>query len=243
MTLPPSHISPDACMEWERETWADRLASQSGFKNVDPDVPTPPSQEPAPSTYMTIMYDGRYGLATTHYHARSHTWVVHGTDSLLSADYAPNVHTYTTLGGLDGPHIQGTWGHASLETLHSIHSSCQVLSRAMYCLAQWTQRSWQIPPHRWTWEVTLRPRQREAPQNCRRPILPRSFSMQLCRFMVAARLLPSALLRQSLLAVKPGLGIPSRCCSLLLSHLLGMVQCEESVISYLSSHSLPYPVH
>ena len=69
---------------------------------------------PAHPTYMTIMYDGHYAPSTT--------WVVHGTDSLLPADYTPPPHapgpgTHTRVDWPDGPHIQGTWEHASLETL------------------------------------------------------------------------------------------------------------------------------
>ena len=39
----------------------------------------------------------------------------------------------------------------------------QDLGRAMYCLAEWTQRTWQIAGERWTWKVTLRPQKRETP--------------------------------------------------------------------------------
>ena len=38
---------------------------------------------------MTLMYTIHYSLSITHYHAPTGHWVVHGTDSLLSADYAP----------------------------------------------------------------------------------------------------------------------------------------------------------
>ena len=59
----------------------------------------------------------------------------------------------------------------------------------MYCLAKWTQRTWEIPTDRWVWVVTLRPQQREAPQNRRGPTPPRSTTLQLCPYMVAARLM------------------------------------------------------
>ena len=50
------------------------------------DIPTPDEQQPAPSTYMTLMYNLHYTLSTTHYHAPTDHWIVHGTDSLLPAD-------------------------------------------------------------------------------------------------------------------------------------------------------------
>ena len=39
------------------------------------------------------MYNLHYTLSTTHYHAPTDHWVVHGTDSLLTADYAPPPNT------------------------------------------------------------------------------------------------------------------------------------------------------
>ena len=43
--------------------------------------PHPHSAPATPSTYMTLMDDGHYILATTHCHAPTNTWLVHGTDS------------------------------------------------------------------------------------------------------------------------------------------------------------------
>ena len=172
------------------------MASLSNFRDhVHPDIPTPTNRQPAPSTYMTLMYNRHYTLCTTHYHAPSDTWMVHGTDSLLPADYTPHTHnpgpgTYTRVDEPDGPHIQGTWEDKSLETLLSIRRGNQGLGKVMYCLAEWAQRSWKIPAHRWTWKVTLRPQQREAPSNCRRTTPPHPVSLQLYPFMVAARLIP-----------------------------------------------------
>ena len=62
----------------------------------------------------------------------------------------------------------------------------------MYCLAKWSQRTWGIPRDRWLWKVTLRPKQREAPPNRKGPARPRTTTLQLCPYMVAAR--PMALL-------------------------------------------------
>ena len=59
----------------------------------------------------------------------------------------------------------------------------------MYCLAKWTQRTWGIPTDRWLWRVTLRPQQREATPNRRGPTPPRPTTLQLCPYMVAARLM------------------------------------------------------
>ena len=99
--LPPSATSSDT-KDWKRETWVDRMASLSNFRHQGPgDVPTP-------STYMT--------LSTTHYHAPTGQSVVHGTDSLLPADYAPSPHnpgpdTYTREDEPDDP--SGARGKAS----------------------------------------------------------------------------------------------------------------------------------
>ena len=114
----------------------------------------------------------------TNYHAPTDHWVVHGTDSLLPADYAPPPHspgpdTYASGDDPDDPRIWGTWERKSLDTRLSIRSSSQGLGRAMYCLAKWTQRTWGIPTDRWVWVVTLRPQQREAPPNRRGPTPPR----------------------------------------------------------------------
>ena len=191
---PPSATASDT-KEWERETWVARMASLSNFRHHVPgDVPTPDDQQPAPSTYMTLMYNLHYTLSTTHYQAPTGHWVVHGTDSLLPTDYAPPPHnpdhdTYTREDELDDPHLWGTWERKSLDTLLSIRSGNQGLGRAMYCLAKWTQQTWGIPTDRCLWKVTLPSGQREAPPNRRGPTPPRPTTIQLCPYMVAARLM------------------------------------------------------
>ena len=91
--LPPS-TSPSNTKEWERETWVARMASLSNVRHHVPgDIPTPDDRQPAPSMYMTLMYNLHYTLSTTHYHAPLDHWVVHGTNSLLPADYAPPPNT------------------------------------------------------------------------------------------------------------------------------------------------------
>ena len=86
---PPS-ATPSNTKEWERETWVAQMASLSNFRHhVQGDIPTPDDQQPAPSTFMTLMYNLHYTLSTTHYHAPTGHWVVHGTDPLHPADYAP----------------------------------------------------------------------------------------------------------------------------------------------------------
>ena len=172
------------------------MASLRNFMDhVLGDVPGPHNQEPAPSTYMTLMYNIHYTLSTTHYHAPTGTWVVHGADPLLPADYAPPPphnpapDTYTREDEPDNPHIWGTWERRSLDTLLSIPSRNQHLGRAMYGLAKWTLRTWEIPGERWMWKVTLRPQQREAPLNRMVPTLSRPNTLQLCPYMVAARLM------------------------------------------------------
>ena len=83
MAHPPPSTTPGETTAWERETWVDRMASLSNFRDHVPgDVPSPDNQQPAPSTYMTLMYNMPFSLSTTHYHAPTGTWVVHGTDSL-----------------------------------------------------------------------------------------------------------------------------------------------------------------
>ena len=175
MAHPPPSATPSDTKEWERETWVARMASLSNFRHhVLGDVPTPDDQQAAPCTYMTLMYKRHYTLSTTHYHAPTGHWVVHGTDSLHLADYAPPPHnpdrdTYTREDEPEDPHLWGTWERKSLDTLLSIRSGNQGLRTAMYCLAKWTQRTLGIPADRWLWKFKLRPEQREAPRTARDP--------------------------------------------------------------------------
>ena len=171
------------------------MGSLSNFRHHVPgDASTPVNQQPASTTYMTLMYNLHYTLSTTHYHAPTGRWVVHGTDSLLPADYGPppqnpGPDTYTREDEPDDPHLWSTWERKSLDTLLSIRSGNQGLSRAMYCLAKWPQRTWGIPADRWLWKVTLRPQQREAPPKPRGSSPPRPTTLQLCPNMVAAHLM------------------------------------------------------
>ena len=111
MAHPPPSATPSDNKKWERETWVARMASLSNFRHhVLGDVPTPDDQQPAPSTYMTLMYHMHYTISTTHYHAPTGHWLVHGTDSLFPADYAPPPHnpgrnTYTRDDEPDDPHL------------------------------------------------------------------------------------------------------------------------------------------
>ena len=195
MAHPRPSATPSNTKEWERETWVARMASLSNFRHHVPgDIPAPDDWQPAPSTYMTLMYNLHYILSATHYHAPTGHWVVHGTNSLLPADYAPPPHnpgldTYAREDEPEDPHISGTWERKSLDTLLSIRSGNQGLRRSMYCLAKWTQRTWGIFTDRWLWKVTLRPQQRQAPPNRRGRTSPRPTTLQLCPYMVAARLM------------------------------------------------------
>ena len=101
----------------------------------------------------------------------------------------PGPDTYTREDEPDNPHIWGTCGRRSLDTLLSIRSRNQDLGRVMYSLAKWTQQTWHIPAEWWTWNFTLRPQQREAPLNRMGPSPPRPTTMQLCPYMGAARLM------------------------------------------------------
>ena len=152
-----------AIMLWERTRWVDPMASLSNFRDHVPgDIPTLDNQQPAPSTYMTVMYNKRYTLSTTHYQEPTDTWLVHGTDSPFPADYAPPPHstghdTYTRQDEPDDPNIWGKLEEKLLELLSSIRSDRQGLARTMYCLAKRTQRSWWNHAERWAWQGTLCP--------------------------------------------------------------------------------------
>ena len=90
MAHPPPSATPGDTKEWEGETWVAQMAFLSNFRHHVPgDVSTPNDQQPAPSTYMTLMYNLSYTLSNTHYHTPTGHWVVHGTGFLLPADYAP----------------------------------------------------------------------------------------------------------------------------------------------------------
>ena len=147
MAHPPPSTTPSNTKEWERETWVSQMTSLSNFRHHVPgDIPTPDDRQPAPSTYMTLMYNLHSTLSTTHYHTPTGHWVVHGTNSLLPADYTPPQHnpgldTYAREDEPDDPHIWGTRKRTSLDTLLSIRSGNQGLGRAIYCLAKWTQRT------------------------------------------------------------------------------------------------------
>ena len=147
MAQPPPSATSSNTRELERETWVARMASLSNFRHHVPrDFPTPDNQQPAPSTYMTLMYNLHYTLSTTPYHAPTGPWVVHCTDSLLPADYAPPPHnpgldTYTREDESDDPLLWGAWERKSLDTLLPIRRGNQGLGRAMYCLAKWTQQT------------------------------------------------------------------------------------------------------
>ena len=114
MAHPPPGATPDNTKEWERETWVARMAYLSNFRHHVPgDILTPDERQPAPSTYMTLMYNLHCPLSTTHYHAPTNHWVVHGTDSLLPADYTPPPHnpgpdTYARGDDPGDPHVWGT---------------------------------------------------------------------------------------------------------------------------------------
>ena len=195
MAHPPPSATPSDTKELDTETWVARMASLSNFRHHVPgDVPNPDDQQPSPSMYMPLMYNLHYTLSSTNYHAPTGHCVMHGTDSLFPADYAPPQHNpgpekYTREDETDDPHLWGTSERKSLDTLLSIRSGNQGLGRAMYCLAHWTQRTCRIPTDRWLWKVTLLSQQREAPPNRRTPNPPRPTTLQLCPYMVAARLM------------------------------------------------------
>ena len=161
-----------------------------------PDQVAPWGRKASSTRKIKPQTSNHYTLSISQYHAPTGHWVVHGTDSLPPADYAPlppphnpGAGTYTRENEPDDPHIWGRWERKSLDTLLSIRSGKQGLGRAMYCLAKWTQRTWEIPADRWLWKVTLRPLTWEAPPNRRAPAPPRPTTPQLCPYIVAARLM------------------------------------------------------
>ena len=101
------------------------MASRSNFRHHVPgDIPTPDKQQPAPSTYMTLMYNLHYTLSTTNYHAPTDHWVVHGTDSLLPADYALRRLKLHGIKRQKAPKIQGLKKHQQNHSLACKKSSC-----------------------------------------------------------------------------------------------------------------------
>ena len=58
MAHAPPSATPSNTKGWERETWVARMASLSIFRHHVPgDIPSPDDRQPAPSTYMTLMYN------------------------------------------------------------------------------------------------------------------------------------------------------------------------------------------
>ena len=76
---------------------------------------------------------------------------------------------YTREDKPDDPHIWGTWGRKSLDTLLSIHSGNHGIGGAMYCLAKWRQRSWQIPASGGRGRSPSVPSRRGPPGTARHP--------------------------------------------------------------------------
>ena len=163
------------------------MASLSNFRHHVPgDIPNPDDRQPAPSTYMTLMYNLHHILSAKHYHnpQLATAWCTAPTPSSPPTTpppppHSPGLDTYTREDEPDDPHLWGTWERKSLDTLLSIRSGTQGLGRAIYCLAKWNQRTSGIPTDRWLLKVTLRLQQREAPPNRKGPTLPRPTSLQL----------------------------------------------------------------
>ena len=88
MAHPPPSTTPANTMAWERRTLVDRVASLSNFRDHVPgNIATSDNQQPAPSTYIPLMYNKHYTLSTNHYRGPTDTWGVYGTYSLSPADY------------------------------------------------------------------------------------------------------------------------------------------------------------
>ena len=193
MARHPPCATPSDTKAWETETWVHWMASQSQFRDQVPgDVPVPSNQQPAPFTYMTLMYNIHYTLSATHYHARTGTWVLHGTDSLLPADCAPpsprnpGHDMYTREDEPDDPHIWSTWERRSLDMLLSIRSRNKVLGKVMYCLAKWTKQTWRSPRTGGCGRSNCAPSRGRPPRTAWDPP---PTTLLLCPYMVAVRLM------------------------------------------------------
>ena len=181
--------------EWEQETWVARMASLSNLRHHVPgDIPSPDDRQPAPSTYMTLMYNLHYTLSATHYHAPTGHGVVHGTDFLLPANYAPPPHnpglnTYAREDEPDDPHLWGTWERKSLDTLLSIRSGNQALVGRCIALPSGPNGPGGAPRTGGCERSRCARSRGRPPQNRRGPTPPRPTTLQLCPYMVAARLM------------------------------------------------------
>ena len=196
MAHPPPSTTPIDTMAWKRRTWVDRLTFLSTFRGACPGG-TPQPRQPAArplhlhdSHVQETLHPLNHPLPHTKRHPAGPLHQILPPRRLHPPPRTTRGHdTYTREDEPDEPHITGTWGCRSLDTVLSIRSRNQGLGRVMYCVAKWTQRTWQIPAEQWAWKVTLRPQQREAPMVCTGPSPPRPITIQLCLNMVAARLM------------------------------------------------------
>ena len=197
MAHPPPSAIPDTTEEWERETWVARMASLSNFwHHVPGDIPTPDDRQPAPSTYMTLMYNVHYTLSTTHYHAPTDHWVVHGTDSLLPADYAPppphttQASTRTPGGTSRTTPTSRARGNANPWTRCS-PSAAAAGALVGRCIASPSgpNRPGVSPRTGGCGGSHCAPSIGKPPKNRRGPTPRRPTTLQLCPYMVAARLM------------------------------------------------------
>ena len=191
MAQPPPSATPSDTKAWGRETWVDRMASLSNFREPSPTATT--SSQP-PHVHAPHV---KHTLHPLHHPLPRTNWPPGGTGHRLPPPrrlrpppgHNPGPDTYTREDEPDDPHIWGTWERRSLDTLFFIRSRHQDLGKASYCLDKWTQRTCEIPTDRWLWKVTLRPQHTKAPPNRGRPASPRPTTLQLCPYMVAARLM------------------------------------------------------
>ena len=196
MANPPPSATPSDTKEWERETWVARMASLSKFRHHVPgDVPSTDDQQPAPSTYMTLMYNVHYTLSTTHYHAPTGHWVVHGTDSLLPADYAPPPHTTQASTRTPGrtsrtTPTSGARGNASPWICCSPSAAAtSALVGQCIALPSGPNGPGGSPQTGGCGRSRCAPSRGRPPRTARDPPPPPPTTLQLCPYMVAARLM------------------------------------------------------
>ena len=196
MAHPRPSATPSNTKEWERETWVARIASLSNFRHhVPEDIPSPDDRQPAPSTYMTLMYNLHYTLSATHYHTSTGHWVVHGTNSLLPADYAPPTHTTQASTRTPGrtsrtTPTSGALGKASPWT-RCFPSAAAARALVGRCIALPSGHNGPggSPRTGACGRSHCAPSRGRPPRTAGDPPPPRPTTLQLCPYMVAARLM------------------------------------------------------
>ena len=177
-TPPPPNPGPSttpqqysSTISWERKMWVNRVTSLSNLRDHVPgDIPSPDNQHPAPSRDITLMHNRHYTLSTSHYLAPTDTCVVLPPRRLQPPARTGHAPARTPGRTSRTSSTSGARGSASPWTrCYPSAAAIRGLGREMYCLAKWTQRSWEIPAERWTgWSPPV-PSRRRPPETARDP--------------------------------------------------------------------------